>query len=58
MAYACIEINNFIYMGTKRCKLSQKEYLKKQKEGAGYVCKKCQRLGKDKQLCKPLPVSK
>lgn len=45
-------------MGTKRCKLSQKEYLKKQKEGAGYVCKKCQRLGKDKQLCKPLPVSK
>lgn len=40
-------------MGTKMCKLSKKEYFKKQKSGTDYFCKKCGReSNKMKKLCK------
>jgi len=40
-------------MGKTRCKLSKKEYLKKQKSDAAYFCAKCGReANKKKKLCK------
>ena len=43
-------------MATKRCKLSKKEYLQKVKTDGGYRCKKCERLGAEKQLCKAIKI--
>lgn len=40
-------------MPKQMCKLSKKEYLKKQKSGSDYFCKKCGReANKQKKLCK------
>lgn len=40
-------------MGKSMCKLSKKEYLKKQKSDSDYYCKKCGREShKQKKLCK------
>jgi hypothetical protein len=42
-----------IIMGKTRCKLSKKDYLKKEKSGTDYFCKKCGReANKMKKLCK------
>ena len=40
-------------MGKEMCKLSKKDYLKKQKSGTDYFCEKCGReANKQKKLCK------
>ncbi len=40
-------------MSKAMCKLSKKEYLKKQKSNTNYYCAKCGcEAGKKKQLCK------
>jgi tRNA(Ile2) C34 agmatinyltransferase TiaS len=41
-------------MGSKRCKLSSREYAEKDHSQDGYRCKKCGRTAKkEKKLCKP-----
>lgn len=40
-------------MGKSMCKLSKKDYLKKQKSDSAYFCEKCGRESpKQKKLCK------